>query len=316
MTNFSIVRLPSNLIITIDNSKQIVCKGCDDETFKRVIEAKNIDELIEILPDVKEQFGAYAGSERFNARVDASDYLIRKGQSVYWNGVSELSMPKDLVDAVLKAEDEYNYDALEAYKNFWTLMSLNPDSRCRQNLFWFLNRWGMRISKSGLFVGYRNVDVLISGETLKYSQSFCDYVKGQYERIKAQKKSPKNYWVRVIEKDYYDVVCGSTKYYNDLVDEGIELYNVSDFYNEFKAVNFKVENCGKEDEIYTDHHSHTFRIKVGEIVSMPRKECDSVQENSCSRGLHIGGTSWLNKHYFGDQGLVCLVNPAMVCAVP
>ena len=54
--------------------------------------------------------------------------------------------------------------------------------------------------------------------------------------------------------------------------------------------------------IYTDQHTRTFEIKIGEIVSMPRNKCDSVQENSCSRGLHVAGKDWLKENYFGGSG--------------
>ena len=47
-----------------------------------------------------------------------------------------------------------------------------------------------------------------------------------------------------------------------------------------------------------------------------RDKCDTVQENTCSTGLHIGGRGWLKKNYYGNTGLACLINPADVVAVP
>ena len=35
-----------------------------------------------------------------------------------------------------------------------------------------------------------------------------------------------------------------------------------------------------------------------------------------NKTVHIGGTSWLERNYFGSVGLVCLVNPVDVVAVP
>jgi hypothetical protein len=52
------------------------------------------------------------------------------------------------------------------------------------------------------------------------------------------------------------------------------------------------------------------------MVTLPREQCDTNSDNECSRGLHIGGTSWLDKGYYGNVGLVCLVNPVDVVAVP
>ena len=91
-------------------------------------------------------------------KIDACPLLTRKGDSIYMEDISQLSLPKELIEAILEAYNYHDEDRLEAYKNFWTLLSMNPDSRCRQNLMWFLNRYGMRISKNGLFVGYRNAD--------------------------------------------------------------------------------------------------------------------------------------------------------------
>jgi hypothetical protein len=90
---------------------------------------------------------------------------------------------------------------------------------------------------------------------------------------------------------------------------------------------FKIAKCGffvgyrnvdttREEGVYTDHHSHTFRIKIGEMVTMPRESCDCSSKNECSRGLHVSGTNWLARNYFGNIGLVVLVNPADCVAVP
>lgn len=71
-----------------------------------------------------------------------------------------------------------------------------------------------------------------------------------------------------------------------------------------------------EGTIYTDHHSGTTRIMIGRMVTLDRSKCDSDSSVSCSRGLHIGGTSWLQQNYYGGHGLVCLVNPVDIVAVP
>ena len=68
--------------------------------------------------------------------------------------------------------------------------------------------------------------------------------------------------------------------------------------------------------VYTDAHTGTTRIKIGEVVTMPREDCDTVQEHTCSQGLHCGSSWWLKRNYFGNNGLVVLVNPADVVAVP
>lgn len=90
---------------------------------------------------------------------------------------------------------------------------------------------------------------------------------------------------------------------------------------------FKIAKCGffvgyrnvdttNTPNVYTDHHSHTFKIRIGEMVTMPREECDCSSQHECSRGLHVSGTNWLSRNYYGNTGLVVLVNPADCVAVP
>lgn len=244
--------------------------------------------------------------------VKNSNILKAKGSAIYWEGVSELSMPVDFIIKVLQAEKENNTDALEAYKNFWVLLSLNPDSRCRANLFWYLNTWGMKISKTGLFIGYRNVVTKKTGEDF-YSQEFCDFVIDTYKHIKQMKQGPSRYYVYVNECGEYDVIRDDTKAFKEM--DTTNLKTVKVLYDQLEAVRFKPQLLGGEN-VYTDGHSKTFTIKIGELVTMPREECDSVQENQCSRGLHLANAEWLTEGYFGDQGLVCLCNPKDVVAVP
>lgn len=77
-------------------------------------------------------------------------------------------------------------------------------------------------------------------------------------------------------------------------------------------------NVDKTDKegVYTDHHSQTTTIKIGEVVTIPREQCDCNSNVECSRGLHCASAKWLKKNYFGSVGLACLVNPADVVAVP
>ena len=227
-------------VIKVDNKVTVLLENGDfverevtDEEFKKVLEAQSDDEVLRILcPEYSEVMDSRNKALSMVEKLRQSKLLRIKNDTIYWDNVSSLSIPVELAEAIVDAELEHNDLKISTYRNFWTLMSLNPDDRCRKNLFWFLQRYGMTISKCGFFVGYRNVD--------------------------------------------------------------------------------KTE----EENVFTDHHSHKFRIKVGEMVTMDRNKCDTIQENTCSTGLHIGGKGWLKRNYYGDTGLACLVNPADVVAVP
>lgn len=209
-------------------------------------------------------------------RVKNSNLLIQRGMSVYFKNISEQSIPEDFVRKILDAEESKNVSEVEKYKNFWTLVSLNPDARVRNNLFWFIRKWDMQISQAGLIIAYRNVDVKHQGSLTT-------------EEIKN------------ILNDYYE-----TKY----------IYHKEPTEEQKENYRLVIEGSNDKVTVYTDVHTHTFSIKLGEPVRIPREECDSIQEHSCSRGLHVGAKGWLKNNYYGKVGLQVLVNPANVVAVP
>ena len=209
-----------------------------EEDFEKLCKATTDEEVIAIMdPNCGSIVKEVVENKKVIEEANKSDILTFKDDAVYWEEISGLSMPKELAQAVLDAEKAKDDIRIETYRNFWTLMCLNPNEECRHNLYWFLTKWGMKISRSGFFVAYRNVDIHKKGTTL-------------------------------------------------------------------------------EDTVFTDHYTHTFRIKIGEMVTQDRDRCDCDSNISCSKGLHCGGQDWLNHNYFGTQGLVCLVNPAEVVAVP
>ena len=227
-----VIKVDNKVTVFLENG-EIIEKEITEDEFKKVVKAQTDEEVLKLLcPEYQKSVELHNNALTLVEKIQKSELLSMRGDVVYWEEVSCLSVPEELVKAIIKAEEEHNELKISTYKNFWTLMSLNPDERCRKNLFWFLQKYGMTISRCGFFVGYRNVD--------------------------------------------------------------------------------KTE----EENVFTDHHSHTFKIRIGEMVTMDRSKCDTVQENTCSTGLHIGGKGWLKKNYYGDTGLACLINPADVVAVP
>lgn len=227
-----VIKIDNKVTVFLENG-EVVEKEVTEDEFKKAVEAQTDEEVLKLLcPEYQKSIESHNNALTLIEKIQKSKLLSMRGDVVYWEEVSCLSVPEELAKAIIKAEEEHNELKISTYRNFWTLMSLNPDERCRKNLFWFLQKYGMTISRCGFFVGYRNVD--------------------------------------------------------------------------------KTE----EENVFTDHHSHTFKIRIGEMVTMDRDKCDTVQEKTCSTGLHIGGRGWLKKNYYGDTGLACLINPADVVAVP
>ena len=227
-----VIRINNKVIVILNNGCKFEKENVTDEEFDTICNSSDEELMMMFNPQYEKDLEEAESVKKVINSVESSNLLVKKGDSIYFKGVSELSLPKELVEAIITAENNNDELKLEAYKNFWTLMSLNPSEECRKNLFWFLTKYDMTIAKCGFFVGYRNVDTT------------------------------------------------------------------------------------DEEGVYTDHHSHTFKIRIGEMVTMPREQCDCDSSVSCSRGLHCSSVGWLKRNYYGNTGLACLVDPSQVVAVP
>lgn len=334
-----IIRLRTSLTVILSDGTILTVTDCTDSMYNEVVENQEDEEKVRCLlvPEFCKQEAEFQEKiqevEEVKAFIEEvkekSDIFTYEDGKVYIKSISDLTVPQDLVKAINAAmgteAKEGNPELLQSYLNFWTLASLNPDAEARKNLFWFLNKYGMKISKSGLFVAYRNVVVKAKGDVPTksiaaniISEELAAYVSATYVKIKGQKKSPKNFFV--IEdgenKTFYVVKDPES------VEKGMKnLGTVDSLYLRLSEVNV----AGEEDVIvednaptYTDAHSKSFIIKIGKPVTMPRKDCDSIQTNTCSRGLHVAGKKWLEDTgtSFGSVGMMVLVNPADVVAVP
>lgn len=290
----NIFHLNNDLIVTLDDGTEYKTNQCTDEFYNKVKSAIDNNEDLESL-FYPENFK----KKKFKERCKKSSLLTIKNNSAYMLSVSKLTVPQMLVENIVEAEERNDTDALIAYKNFWTLLSLNPNSAVRDNLFWFLTRWGMSICKSGLFVAYRNVE--LKSEGTKYNQKLTEFVSENYYKIKNDNKNPEDFNVYSIENVGYYI---TNKNSNDLY-----IGNLKDLY---ESIVFTSDEAGT---VYTDNYTGKMEIRLGHVVSMPRSEVDETQI-SCSRGLHVSYKGWLKYNYCGNIGLKVLVNPANVCSVP
>lgn len=297
-----VIRIKNHITVILDNGTMLTNSNCTDELYNDVMANQNDEEQVQCLlvPEFCKKKEEIEVKTKMLTDFTASKYLSVFGNSVYIKSVSELTVPEDLAVALFKAEQDQDTELVQTYLNFWTLCSLNPDSRARTNLFWFLKRYGMTISKSGLFVAYRNVQLKSEGSEI--SSKWAEFISTSYSKVKYKfKKSPKNY---TVGKDINgNKICVITE--NSLTKvKG----NLQELYNKL--------NDQELAPVYTDAHTRTFTIKIGEPVTIDRSKCDSVQENTCSRGLHVAGRTWITKGSFGNISLMVLVNPADVVAVP
>lgn len=285
------IKIKNTLTIIFDSGATLVINNCDDELYKKVVECGDNEKALitELLPELSRDKEEYTLKEDM---LKNSKYLIEKDNALYIRSISDVSVPENLAIVIFKAEKENNEELIQSYLNFWTLCSTNPDKLARHHLYSYLKQNEMIITKSGMFVGYKNV---IEKPKTEYDR----FIENSYYKVKkVYKKNTKNYYIGKDKND--NLVC---TYSNTKIKYMIG--NLFEIYNTYK-------NC----TIYTDSYSKSTEIIIGKKVSMDRSLCDSSPNRTCSTGLHIGSRDWLKKNIFGDVTLLTLINPADVVAIP
>ena len=295
----NIIKTPDFISVTLDDGTVLVSYDATPEMFSRLKGMTDNNAIISLLCPSDNEEDGYRPSEDVLEALSGefeSDYITFSNNRAYLEDISQLTLPPEFVEKFIAAEKAGDESLIQTYLNFWTLVSMNPNPEVRNNLFWFINKWGIKITKSGLLITYRNAVHKYDG---KFTASEVASITRDYMKVKGWKKSPKNY---CYNED------GELIEYSNKPDGTVFFKSLYDLYQE--------ATDPANTMTFTDAHSHTTSIKLGQPVSMPRELCDADQHHTCSSGLHQASAGWLENNYFGDTGLVCLVNPANCVAVP
>lgn len=269
------------------------------ELFNAILVAKNnpTDEnvkMIETLYSMNMRVALYAGLE-----ADENGNVFLKGFNT--------PIPNTLIK-VFKEYHENNYP-MDALKNFWKLLMLQPDERVREKLFDFIEAHDFSITDNGYMITYKAVYV----KENKNNNKLLEFIKEQHYKVKHNWKTNPSRYVVLNEKGTFEFQITKEETYNGWNENKLSKYsllgNLNTMYN---ATEYHIENT-----IYTDMHTKSMNIEIGKPVYMDRKDCDSNPEIDCSYGLHVGATSYVEKFAnHNSKILICLVNPANVVAVP
>lgn len=272
------------------------------ELLEQIKEARSRHDILSLLyPNITESVVDTKDDKEYimaNAHVlkGHPDFTIN-GLNINLKGVS-LAIPSVIVASfieVLEKNDDEKYQALKA---FWMWLALNPIESSRNDALTFIKANDVNITSNGLLELYRRV-VNVGEKNKELSQ----FISTQYFRIKKWKKSPKNYYVWTSDEGIvelrdsnYDKPNGIEKFHGSLEDMYLDLPNM-------------------QENIYTDAHTHSKIIRIGQVYKENEEDVDLDNSVSCSKGLHVGSHTFMFSG-FGDTGVLCLVNPSKIRSVP
>jgi len=254
-------------------------------------------------------------------RLEGLDDFEIDGHSVKLRGTGR-TMPQLLVERFIQIVDAYEMDPYndvtddeeyQALKRFFMWCCLNPRAEVANDLYDFLNKNSFRITKQGFFVALRNIVTLHGGTEL------VQFVSNTYNKVKAiWKKSPDDYTV-FLENGEYKLV-----HYSDLYETIEEIDEDGEMYEDEIAINHGEEIGGltdlyldlpnRHENRFTDAHTKTFDIRVGQVVSMPPEKCNWSTADCAHAGLHFTADQ-INYVGCGDQSVLVLINPMKVVGI-
>ena len=345
---YSNIKFVNDVLTVVLNDGNIISKHpATADDFQRARAAKTETELFaicmvqEVYDDKRkkeeeiEKMKALAeGAKKLAAHPDY--FEVRDG-SVYVKGINR-SLPPLLVEEFLLVISKHNPlvaldydDNFTALYNFWMWCCLNPRAEVADKLFNFLKKNSFKITKQGFFTALRNV-VTIHGGT-----EFVQFVSESYNKVKAVwKKSPHDYDV-YLENGQYKIVheddltteewvecsycygedcddedcgcptCDGEGGYNDVVEKehGEFVGHLTDLY---------LDLPNREENRFTDAHTQTFDIRIGQVVHMDPDNCRWNTDDCGAEGLHFTSDEI---HYVGcgDQSVLVLINPMKVVGI-
>jgi hypothetical protein len=248
-----------------------------------------------------------------------------------------------IVEGMEKLAEQY-----QALKMFWLKLAVNPLENSRNQLLIFVKKNDVRITATGNLVLYRRI-VKIGNS----NKELVDFISQQYTKVKAWKKSPKNYFVVEEKEEYTEIVKVDRGHYEDvdnaIVYEGGD--DEDDYYDDpeqewvpnmvdetvtktrvvLKLMKSEEAFTGnvrgnlqdlyldlpnmKENNYTSKHNSGKYNIRVGGIYKIDESELN-VDAGVCNGGgLHAANVNY-NYGGYGETPVVVLVNPSKALTVP
>ena len=328
---------------TAEDFNRVRISTCEDQLFTIVGSAEIVEEkrLREIELDRLRNIRA-----GINKLGELADFTV-DGDSVYLTGIQR-SLPQLMVEKFTEIvggytdsngcvnRDLYNDDEYQSLKRFFMWCCLNPRAEVAHELYRFLVENSFRITKQGFFVALRNV------VTLHGSNELVQFVSNTYNKVKAVwKKSPDNYHVFLENGEY--VLVHADDIYEESIEECDWCGGEGNHWDEEYEEQFDCCECGGSGEVnvsvkkqagedlgtltalyldlpnrkenrFTDDWTKTFDIRIGQVTSMPKEQCNWSTQDCAAAGLHFTADQI---HYVGcgDQSVLVLINPMKVVGI-
>ena len=241
----------------------------------------------------------------------SNDIFVVSGEKLFIKG-TDLEVPNNLKKIIMERM-ETGLD-LMPWVNAFTLLALNPNAQVRRDFLDYCNTYGVTITQHGYAVLYKAVTHKFQ---LAPNEDLEAFVAESYITAKRKKKGRDKFFVYyvtapgMINGEHYE----TNSYYLSSSINLDELYpnlTLLDGLANIDPLNYKQKRT-----VYTDKHSETMNIHLGEVQRQDRSSCDPNININCSKGLHVGSYKYVAEYADpGDTIFACFVNPQHIVAIP
>ena len=125
-----IIKVDKKVIVMFEDGSYCERDDVSEGLFKQIVETESDEEVYALMvPEYNQRVREYMDAVEFRSSIKDSQLLVLKGESVYWEEVSQLSMPAELVKAVLDAEFNHDEARVDTYRNLCPLTLMKDVGR-------------------------------------------------------------------------------------------------------------------------------------------------------------------------------------------
>lgn len=277
-TPYKSLRLIGDLVIVVLNDSTNISKDGGLDLYDKVKLCTTEEEVLELFSDtIKDD--ELLGKDLIKSSDlvifnKYNDFQVRVDE-VYIKNIS-YPIPPIIVAAFIeilermefsktvKLEKEYN-----ALMMFTLKLMTNPIESSRLDALKFIRLNDIRLTDKGNLVAYRGIVSKGNG-----NKALIEYVSSQYVKVKSWKKSPKNYFIWGEDDGTFTMYKEPCSLQSDGI--GHNIGNLEYLYNNLSSL---------QENTYTDAHTGTMDIKIGEVYKIPEEQVDIDSRNECSSGL-------------------------------
>ena len=306
--------IDGNITVVLNNGD--ILNGKEEGLLEKIVEAKSEEEVIRLLKPKEESKEIIVPEDDLLIFKDNADFEIKDGK-LYLKDINcvipELIVAT-FIEILEKQEGEGGklpfleqtekltelQEQFEALRLFTLKLFLNPIESSRNDLLRFIKNNDIRLTNTGNLILYRNLVAI--GETEK---KLTEFISANYFKVKAQKKSPKNYWIWAEDDGSFTLLKEKPQKESDGI--GSHLGNLYDLYSKIGEL--------EENNFTSWHNKGKYNIQIGKLYKIDDADIDLDNTTCHSGGLHAAHVGY-NYSGYGDTKVVVLVSPAKAITVP